>query len=225
MKYTTFFSIWLIAGIILAGCAAGALVNTAAPANTAVPTYTVVPTNTSAPINTTTVDLTNVFLKTEDLPIGYHRFTDAEMKSMGISNLMAMTTSMVKSMVKPFAGVADLVKTDLYGKDTKTVEFLVNVFFYPLSPTSIFQIDMGFSNPAIISQFLKDVQILPNFSGVGDSSLGLTAIVQGYNLKLIVFRRNNTMIALVEVNQSGTSNFDLKTMGQKMDQYVLAEYK
>jgi len=219
MKRITFFSICLIAGILLAGCAAGAAVNTAAPANTAVPT------STPVPLNTTTVDLTNVFLKTEDLPTGFHRFTDAEMKSMGITNLMTMTTSMVSSMVKPFAGVADLVKADLYGKNTKTVEFLVDTFFYPLDPASIAQIDMGFSNPAIISQFLKDTQVLPNFSGIGNSSIGLTAIVQGYNLKLIVFRRNNTMIALVEANQSAASIFDLKAIGQKMDQYVLAAYK
>jgi hypothetical protein len=219
MKRTTFFSICFITGILLAGCAAGTPDNTAAPANTAVPT------NTPVPLNITTVDLTNVFLKTEDLPAGFHKFTDAEMKSMGVTDLMAMTTSMISSMVKPFAGVADLVKADLYGKNTKTVEFLVNVFFYPLSPSSIFQIDMGFTNPAIIGQFLKDVQILPDFSGIGNSSIGLTAIVQGYNLKLIVFRRNNTMIAFVEANQSAASVFDLKAIGQKMDQYVLAEYK
>jgi hypothetical protein len=33
------------------------------------------------------------------------------------------------------------------------------------------------------------------------------------------------MIALVEANQSAASVFDLKAIGQKMDQYVLAEYK
>ena len=65
MNHTTFFSIRLITGILLAGCAAGAAVNTAAPANTAVPV------NTPTPLNTTTVDLTNVFLKTEDLPTGF----------------------------------------------------------------------------------------------------------------------------------------------------------
>lgn len=219
MKITTFSSLCIIFGIILAGCSASSAVNTTSPANT------VIPTNTPAPLNITTVDLTNIFFKTEDLPTGFHRFTDAEMKSMIGMDLMTMTTSMVNSMVKPFAGVADLVKTDLYGKNTKTVEFLVNVFFYPLSQQSIFQIDMGFSNPEIISQYLKDVQVLPNFSGIGNKSIGLAAIVKGFNLNLLLFRRNNTMIILVEVNQNTTSKFDLKALGQKMDQYILAEYK
>ena len=231
MKFTTFFSICFMTSMLLAGCSTGAVVNTASPsntaipANTAIPVNTVQPVNTPAPLNTTTVDLSNVFLKTEDLPAGYHKFTDAEMKSMGVADLLAMTKSMVMSMVKPFDGVVDLVKADLYGKNTTTVEFLVNVFFYPLSPASIFEIDMGFSNPAIIGQFLKDVKILPDFGGVGNSSIGLSAVVQGYNLRLIVFRRNNTMIALVEANKSGASVFDLKGLGQKMDQYVLAAYK
>jgi hypothetical protein len=147
------------------------------------------------------------------------------MKSMGVADLLATTTSFVKAMVKPFDGVVDLVKVDLYGKNTKTEEFLVNVFFYPLSQSSIFQIDMGFSNPTIISQFLKGAQVLPEFSGVGNSSTGLAQTVQGYDLKLIVFRRNNTMVALVEANKSASSSIDLKSIGQKIDQYVLAEYK
>jgi hypothetical protein len=222
MKHSTFFSICLIFGIILSGCAAGAVVNTAAPVNTAVPT---VPANTPAPLNITTVDLTNVFLKTEDLPTGFHKFTDAEMKSMGVTSLMTTTTSFIKSMVKPFDGVVDLVKADLYGKSTTKVDFLINVFFYPLSSASIFQIDMGFSNPAIISQFLKGAQVLPEYSGVGNSSIGLAQTVQGYKLSILVFRRNNTMSALVEVDQTGVANYDLKAMGQKIDQYVLAAYK
>lgn len=219
MKCITFFSIWLMASIFLVGCSAGAVENSTSPANTAIPA------NTPVPLNITTVDLTNVFLKNGDLPVGYHKFSDAEMKSMGVSNLMTMTTSFVKAMVKPFDGVVNLVKTDLYGKNTKTVEFLVNVFFYPLSSSSIFQIDMGFSNPEIIGQFLKGAQILPDFSGVGNSSIGLAQTVQGYNLRIIVFRRNNTMVAFVEANQNAASVFDLKAIGQKMDQYVLAEYK
>ena len=219
MKFTAFFSICFITSMILTGCSTSAAVNTASPANT------VIPANTPAPLNITTVDLTNVFLKTGDLPAGFHKFTDAEIKSLGVTDLIATTTSFIKSMVKPFDGVVDLVKTDLYGKSTKTVEFLVNVFFYPLSSSSIFQIDMGFSNPEIIGQFLKGAQVLPDFNGVGNSSTGLAQKVQGYNLKILVFRRNNTMIALVEANQSAASVFDLKAVGQKMDQYVLAAYK
>jgi hypothetical protein len=228
MKHSTFFSICLIAGMILVGCSTGAAVNTASPSNPALPANTAVPTvpaNTPAPLNTTTVDLTNVSLKTEDLPGGYHKFTDAEIKSMGVDSMMNTTTTFIKAMVKPFDGVVDLVKSDLYGKSTKTEEFLVNVFFYPLSSSSIFQIDMGFSNPAIISQFLKGAQVLPEYSGVGNASTGLAQTVQGYNLRILVFRRNNTMIALVEANKNATSVFDLKAIGQKMDQYVLAEYK
>jgi hypothetical protein len=225
MRFTTFFSICFMTSMILAGCSTGGVVNTSSPSNTAIPANTASPTNTPAPLNITTVDLTKVFLKTEDIPAGFHKFTDAEMKSMGIADFMATTTSFIKAMVKPFDGVVDLVKADLYGKNTTTVEFLVNVFFYPLSSSSIFQIDMGFSNPAIIGQFLKGAQILPDFSGVGNSSIGLAQTVQGYNLKILVFRRNNTMIALVEANQSAASVFDLKAVSQKMDQYVLAEYK
>jgi hypothetical protein len=219
MKLTTFFSTCLIFGIFLAGCSGGAVVNPANPTNTAIPV------NTPAPLNTTTVDLTNVFLKTEDLPGGFHKFTDAEIKSMGVTSLMTTTTSFIKAMVKPFDGVVDLVKADLYGKSTKNEQFLVNVFFYPLSSASIFQIDMGFSNPAIISQFLKGAQVLPEYGGVGNSSTGLAQTVQGYNLRILVFRRNNTMIALVEANKSAASIFDLKAIGQKLDQYVLAAYK
>jgi hypothetical protein len=225
MKFTTFFSICFMTSMILAGCSTGAVVNTTSPSNTAVPANTAIPANTPAPLNITTVDLTNVFLKTEDLPAVYHKFSDSEMKSMGIADFMATTTSFIKAMVKPFDGVVDLVKADLYGKNTTTMDFLVNVFFYPLSSSSIFQVDMGFSNPAIIGQFLKDVQILPDYNGVGNSSIGLSAVVQGYNLRIIVFRRNNTMVALVEANQSAASVFDLKSVGQKMDQYVLAAYK
>jgi hypothetical protein len=219
MKHSTFFSICLIAAITLAGCSAGAVVNTAAPANTAIPL------NTPAPLNTTTVDLTNVFLKTEDLPVGFHKFTDAEIKSMGVANLMTTTTAFIKSMVKPFDGVVGLVKADLYGKSTQNEEFLVTVFFYPLSPSSIFQIDLGFSNPDIIKQFLKGAQVLPEYGGVGNSSTGLTQTGQGFNLGILVFRRNNTMVALVEANKSAAWVFDLKAVSQKMDQYVLAAYK
>ena len=225
MKGTTFFSICLITGILLAGCATSAPVNTAAPADTAAPANTTVPVNTPTPLNSTTADLSNVSLQTGDLPAGFHQFTDAEIQSMGIADLMSMTKSMVSAMVKPFAGTANLVKTDIYGKDPKTVDFLVDAFFYPLSPTLITEIDMGFSNPAIISQFLKGSQVLTEMNGIGNKSMGLSAIVQGFNLNLLVFRRNTTMIVLVEVNQSGTFNLDLKAIGQKMDQYVLAEYK
>jgi len=225
MKGTTFFSICLITGILLAGCSTGVAVNTAAPADTAAPVNTAMPANTPAPLNTSTVDLTNVSLQTEDLPAGFHRFTDAEIQSMGIADLMSMTKSMVSAMVKPFAGTANLVKTDIYGKDPKTVDFLVDTFFYPLSPMVIAEIDLGFSNPAIIGQFLKGAQVRTDMGGIGNKSIGLTAVVQGFNLNLLVFRRNNTMIVLVEVNQSGTFNMDLKAIGQKMDQYVLAAYK
>lgn len=219
MKATPIFSIGLITSIILVSCTTGAAVNTAGPENTPVPI------NTPTPLNTTTADLTNVFLNTENLPTGFHRFTDAEIKSMIGTDIMTMTTSMIKSMVKPFAGVANIVKTDLYGKNTKTVQFLVCTFFYPLDSASIGLIDMGFSNPAIISQYLKGPQILLNFNGIGNSSIGLTDIVKGFNMNILVFRRNNSMIALVEVKQNSTSIFDLKAIGQKMDQHVLAEYK
>ena len=225
MKGTTFFSICLITGILLAGCATSAPVNTAAPADTAAPANTTVPVNTPTPLNSTTADLSNVSLQTGDLPAGFHQFTDAEIQSMGIADLMSMTKSMVSAMVKPFAGTANLVKTDIYGKDPKTVDFLVDTFFYPLSPMVIAEIDLGFSNPAIIGQFLKGAQVRTDMGGIGNKSIGLTAVVQGFNLNLLVFRRNNTMIVLVEVNQSGTFNMDLKAIGQKMDEYVLAAYK
>jgi hypothetical protein len=198
MKTTTLLSIFLITGIILAGCGTGA------------PVYT------PTPPNTTTADLTNVSLKSEDLPAGIHRFTEDEIKSMGGD---------FTSMVKSFGGGASLVKTDLYGKDSKTVEFLFDAFFYPLSSDLIGKIDLGLSNPAGITQSINGSQVLPNLSGIGNGSMGFTVIIQGIKYNFLMIRRNNTLILLMEAYQSETSNFDLKSIGQKMDQYVLAEYK
>jgi hypothetical protein len=207
MKSATLLSMCLITGIILAGCGAGAPVNTATPAYT--PT----------PPNTTTADLTKVSLKTEDLPVGFHRFTEDEIKTSGID---------LTSMFKSFGSGANLVKEDLYGKNLTTVAFLFDVLVYPLSSDVIGQTDQTFKNPESAIQSndtLKSFSVLPNLNAIGNGSMGLSGITKGINMNLLMIRRNNTLIILLEMYQGNTSNFDLKVVGQKMDQYVLAEYK
>jgi len=205
MKTTTFLSICLITSIILTGCGAGTPVNTATPAYT--PT----------PPNTTTADLTNVFLKPEDLPAGFHRFTNDEIKTLGID---------LTSVLSRYGGGTNLVKTDIYGKNPQTEEFLFEGLFYPCSSDFIVATDKVFSNPeAFYPSNVKGISLLPNLSGIGNGSMGITSIDQGTTSNILTFRRNNTLIALIEINKSATSNFDLRATGQKMDQYVLAEYK
>jgi hypothetical protein len=102
---------------------------------------------------------------------------------------------------------------------------LIEAYFYPLSSDIISQIDNGFLNPDLITKSVEGSQVISDLSGIGNGSMGLTTIVQEINMNLLMIRRNNTLIVLLEVYQSETSNFDLKAIGPKADQAVLAEYK
>lgn len=217
MKTRTLFAICFFTGILLAGCGPGAPTKTAIPTNTPTPVNTPTPAYTPTPPNTTTADLTNISLKAEDLPEGFHLFTEDEKKSIGDMDLT--------SMVKAFGGGANVVKTNLYGKNPTTIAFLVEAFFNPLSSELIGQMDQGFLNPDLIAQSLEGSQVLPDLSGIGNGSMGLTTIIKGIKMNLLMVRRNNTLIVLLEVYQSETAKFDLKAIGQKEDQAVLAEYK
>jgi hypothetical protein len=205
LKIRTMLVICLFFGFLVTGCGAGAPFNTPTPAHT--PT----------PPNTTSVDLTNISLKSEDLPEGFHLFTKDEIKLMGNMDLT--------SIVQAFGGGANLVKSNVYGKNPTTIEFLIEVYFYPLSSDIISQIDNGFLNPDLITKSVEGSQVISDLSGIGNGSMGLTTIVQEINMNLLMIRRNNTLIVLLEVYQSETSNFDLKAIGPKADQAVLAEYK
>jgi len=173
---------------------------------------------TPTPVNTTTADLTNVFLQTEDLPAGFHRYTEDEIKSMGWD---------LSSMLGSYGGGATLVKADAYGKDLTTltaVNFLIDGIFYPLSQELMGKMDAVFSNSAKGTPAPNGSQVLPNLSGIGNGSIGMSFIVQGTNANLLMIRRNNALIVLLGMYPGDTSNFDLKAIGQKMDQYVLAKY-
>ena len=198
MKTRTLFAICFFIGILLAGCGTGA------PAKTAIPP------------NTTTADLTNISIKAEDLPEGFHLFTEDVLKSNGLD---------LSSMFGSFNIGAPLVKGYFYGKDLTTVNFLVIGFFYPLSQVRLGNWDASFANTATFTQAYKDSQILPNLSGIGNGSAGVYYITQGDKANLLMIRRNNTLIILLAMYEGETLNYDLKAIGQKMDQVVLAEYK
>ena len=198
MKTRTLFAICFFIGILLAGCGTGA------PAKTAIPT------------NTTTADLTNISLKAEDLPEGFRLFTEDELKSNGLD---------LSSQFESFKIGAPLVKGYCYGKDVNIVNFLVIGVFYPLSPEIMGNWDAAFANPATFAKVIKDSQVLPNLSGIGNGSMGLYYIAPGVKVNFLTIRRNNTLIVLLGMYEGETLNYDLKAIGQKMDQVVLAEYK
>ena len=198
MKTRTLFAICFFIGILLAGCGTGA------PAKTAIPT------------NTTTADLTNISIKAEDLPEGLRLFSEDELKSNGLD---------LSSQFASFKIGAPLAKMYFYGKDLTTVNFLAIAFFYPMSQVTLGNWDAAFANPATFAKAFKDSQVLPNLSGIGNRSVGVSFIVPGYKANLLMIRRNNTMIVLFPMYEGETLNYDLKAFGQKMDQVVLAEYK
>jgi hypothetical protein len=168
------------------------------------------------------VDLTNISLKTEDLPLGYHQFTKNEIKS-------TFGQLPLEQLVIGVAGDTDLVKMDLYGKNPKIGDYLIVAFFYPLSMELIEQIDQRNSNSEMIIQQMNQacmgVQLLPNLSGMGNSSMGWTALCTHSRSDFLIIRRNNSLIFLIVMHSTEISNFDIKAIGQKIDQYVLAKYK
>ena len=111
-----------------------------------------------------------------------------------------------------------------YGKDLTTVNFLAIGFFYPMSQVTLGNWDTSFANPETFAKAFN-AQVLPDLSGIGNRSVGVSFVVPGYKANLLMIRRNNTMIVLLPMYEGETLNYDLKAFGQKMDQVVLAEYK
>ena len=218
MKTTTLFSVFLITGIILAGCGAGVPVNTATPVNTPTPENTATPVYTPTPRNITNADLTNITLKTEDLPVGIHRFTEDEIKSIGFN---------FKALAEAYGLSPKLVKLDVYGENPQRGELLIIEIFYPMSAELVTQIAAVISYPGELAKLsIDDVKMLPNLSGIGNGSIGLSGILNKMDKVNVLFiYQNNTVILIMDTYQSETSIFDLKAIGQKIDQYVLAEYK
>jgi len=206
MKYLKLGILWMLIGSVLIACAGSGPQATPAPK----------PTETPQPTKVLTVE--DVFLKTSDLPEGYTELSKEDLEKLQLTGIEEETRSMFKDTP---------TKTVVYlNQKSNNFGIIVQVVAYPMAKAKILELAAGISSPDIINKEIvgnlgvKNAVIKPEYSGIGDGSIGLYALMgEEYNnllLDMIISYRENAAFVLM-FYRLGTTSVDLKSLAQTVD--------
>jgi len=208
MKYLKVGILWMLIGSVLIACAGSGPQATPAPK----------PTETVTPQPTKVLTVEDVFLKNSDLPEGFTEQSKEDLEKLGLSGIEEDTRDM-------FEGTP--TKTAVYlNQKSNNFGIIVQVVAYPMAKAKILELAAGISSPDIINKEIvgnlgvKNAVIKPEYSGIGDGSIGLYAEMgEEYNnllLDMIISYRENAAFVLM-FYRLGSTSVDLKSLAQTVD--------
>ncbi len=211
LKYLFFLSVVL--SLMATSCGGGGVKVTPTSMPTAAPEPTQTPQPTKQP------GLPDVQLRASDLPEGYKLLTAEEAQSLGLEGIEEKFGASI-------TGGAPSSSAVFVNQSQNDFGIVISILSNPLSAKLITSLAAILSQPKVAEKELlsganmKTMVVKPEYSGLGDGSIGVTATTEdGFMLDAIIAYRNSAFM-MVMYMYSGVSKVDLKTLVQKLDDRV-----
>jgi len=170
-------------------------------------------------------DLANAVITIADLPQGYQPLSDENLQMLGMTREQFSASFSAMSMnLKPVSF------STFMNPDPNNLGMFFAMVLYPLSKDDIRSWDNQIQDVEKTATDLaagmgEGIVLMPRpeYTGIGDGSIGFVTNLEGLKVEIILVRRNDTaMLLMSEFLQTGV---DLFSLALKLDQRVEGAYK
>jgi len=171
-------------------------------------------------------DLSNVVLTIDDLPGNFQNLPIESLEKIGFGQ-----NTLTTAFQGAFTNAQPHNLTAYMNPDANQVEVILSILFSPLSQDEVRTWDAQVDNPEQAAYDFSlgvsgDSQaiIKPEYSGIGDKSIGFITTDEGFNMETLLVRRNRT-ISLLLLMYMNSTQLNLRQLAIVLDQRLVAGYQ
>lgn len=170
-------------------------------------------------------DLSNVILTIDDLPGNFQPLPLESLGKIGFDQ-----NTLTNTFQGAFTNAQPYNFTVYMNPDANQVEVILSILFSPLSKDEVRTWDAQVDNPEQAAYDFSlgvsgDSQavIKPEYSGIGDKSIGFISAHEGFHMETLLVRRNRT-ISLLLLMYMNSTHLNLRQLAIVLDQRLVAGY-
>jgi hypothetical protein len=171
-------------------------------------------------------NLSNVILTIDDLPGNFQNLPMESLEKIGFGQ-----NTLTTAFQGAFTNAQPHNFTAYMSPDANQVEVILSMLFSPLSQDEVQAWDAQVDNPEqAVYDFSVGMgvdsqsQIKPEYSGIGDKSIGFISNHGGFYMETLLVRRNRT-VSLFLLMYMNSTQLDLRQMATVMDQRLVTGYQ